>query len=79
MSGTTANRIEVFRNVAGLSRAGLADRLGVTERTVFRWERGEVEIPDRHKLALSALFEVRISFLMGWENGTDAGPEAAVA
>lgn len=62
-----ANRIALLREAANLTRESLAERLGVTERTVYRWERGEVQIPDEQKLALSTLFSVTVGFLMGWE------------
>lgn len=75
---TPGNRIEALRNASGLSRAGVADRLAVTERTVYRWERGETSIPDDKKLALAQLFGgVSVIHMMGWEENGDG--ERAVA
>lgn len=70
----SGNRIEALRNASGLSRAGVADRLGVTERTVYRWEKGEVQIPDEQKLALADLFGgVSVVYMMGWRDGNGNG------
>lgn len=63
------NRVARCRKHSHLSRAGVADRLGVTERTVYRWERGETQIPDDAKLALADMFGgVTVSHLMGWDD-----------
>jgi len=70
----TPNRIEKFRVASGFSRAGVADRLNVTERTIYRWEQGETGIPDKHKLALAQLFGgVSVPYLMGWADGEPNG------
>ncbi len=42
------SRIEMARKVAGLSQRELALRLGVDEKTVGRWERGENAPRGRH-------------------------------
>lgn len=59
-----------------MSRTQVAAELGVSERTVYRWETGETSVPDDQKLALSELFGVSVPWLMGWvglpENGNDA-------
>jgi transcriptional regulator with XRE-family HTH domain len=63
------NRLARLREIQGLSRTDIASRLGVkSERTVYRWERGETPIPDDHKLALADLFGVSVTWLMGWDN-----------
>jgi transcriptional regulator with XRE-family HTH domain len=65
----TPNRIGLLREQAKLSREELAQKLGVTARTVYRYEAGKT-VPDGQKLALSTLFSVTVTFLMGWsENG----------
>lgn len=75
------NRLEALRNASGMSRAGVADRLGVTERTVYRWERGEVSIHDDHKLALADLFGgISVAYMMGWPGeGSGNGNERTAA
>ena len=60
------NRIGLFRRSAGLTTSDLAARVGVSKRTVERWESGEVRISDAKWIALSDLFGVSVVFLMGW-------------
>lgn len=52
-------RLEMFREQRGLSRQDLADLMGVTRQTVFRWEHGE-RIPD-------VLTFVRLTRILGVE------------
>lgn len=62
------NRLKKFREASNLSRAGVADRLEVSERTVHRWER-DGGVPDKKKEQLAELYGgVSIGYLMGWEN-----------
>ena len=46
MSGKSPADLRVRREVLGLSRAWLANRLGVAEQSVSRWESGARAIPD---------------------------------
>jgi len=74
------NRIEALRNASELSRPGVADRLGVSERTVYRWEQGQTSVPDEQKLKLAELFGgVSIPYMMGWSNGDSDNGERAAA
>lgn len=71
------NRIATLRRAAGMLQVDIASRLRVSERTVDRWERGQVQIPDRQKLALAEVFGVGVSFLMGWDDGANGTSEQA--
>lgn len=76
------NRLTALREAADLLPVDVASRLRVTERTVYRWERGESAIPDRHKLALAELFGVSVAWLMRWEdqgNGNGDGGQRQAA
>ncbi|HET6867725.1 MAG TPA: helix-turn-helix transcriptional regulator [Solirubrobacteraceae bacterium] len=75
------NRIASLRRAAKLSQSALADKMGVTPRTVQRWECGETTIPDSRKLALATLFNCTVGFLMGWEqpNGNGDNGQERVA
>lgn len=63
----------------GYRPVDLASKMGVTERTAYRWERGEVQIPDEKKLDLARFFKVTVPFLMGWPDESEdlgyTGPE----
>lgn len=69
----------MLRTMAGLKPADIADAIGVTERTAYRWEAGEVQIPDERKLALAALFKVSVEFLMGWPEVPNGNGETVAA
>jgi transcriptional regulator with XRE-family HTH domain len=64
----TKNRLGELREAEGWDREDLADSLGVSKRTIERWESGETGIPDRRKAELSHIFGVSISYLMGWSD-----------
>lgn len=61
------NRLRRLREDRELHLVEVAAICKVGERTVRRWEAGEVAIPDEHKLALAAHFGVSIEHLMGWD------------
>lgn len=44
---STGNELKALRIAAGLSMAQLAERLGVTERTLRRWEHDDLADVDR--------------------------------
>jgi transcriptional regulator with XRE-family HTH domain len=80
MSSAMPNRLYRLREAQGLSRTDISERLGVSERTVYRWERGDTHIPDDHKLTLADLFGVSVTWLMRWSEDTNGnGGERAVA
>lgn len=47
--------IRATRKRLGLSQAGLADKLGLTQGTVSRFESGTLPLDERTKLAIEAL------------------------
>src|SRR5690606_39436583 len=42
-----ARRLVKLRELAGLTQAGLADRIGVARETVYRWESGKHATPHK--------------------------------
>jgi len=55
--------------------------MGVTPRTVIRWERGESAISDIQKVRLAQLLRVSVPWMMGWPeeangNGNNGEEEA---
>ena len=52
----------------GYTMKDVADRVGVSEATVSRWESGEIQNMRRNNIvALSRLFELSPSTIMGWD------------
>ena len=61
----------------GLTMKELADRIGVSEGTISRWESGEISNMKRDKImALSKALSVSPAAIMGWED-PPAKPAAA--
>lgn len=46
----TAKQIERFRKTQKMSREALADKVGVSSQTVWRWEKGETIPEPAHRL-----------------------------
>ena len=58
-------RLKTARELAGLTQAQVAERLSVSEMTVYRWETGRFE-PSFAKLqALASLFQQPMEGLLG--------------
>lgn len=66
------NRLRELYEARGLRRSEIAAICKVAERTVHRWEKGEVAIPDEHKLTLAEFFDVEPAHLMGWDRSEAA-------
>lgn len=65
--------IKALRESAKLSQSDLAARLGVTQSTVSRFERGELKLDTRTRLALEAVFSTSSQSL----EATPTKPDAA--
>lgn len=60
--------IKAKRKEMGLTMKEVADRIGVSEATVSRWESGSVGSMKRQNVAaLARLFDVSPAVLMDWE------------
>jgi transcriptional regulator with XRE-family HTH domain len=63
----TRREFKLLRGLIGLSQGRLAKELGVTIRTITRWERGEFPIPRIAELALRNLFRESRKETVPWE------------
>jgi transcriptional regulator with XRE-family HTH domain len=63
----TRKEFRTLRGLIKLSQAKLAKELGVTLRTVARWERGEFPIPRVTELAMRNLFRESLKETIPWE------------
>lgn len=63
------NRLKPLREGLGWDRERLGAYLGVSERTIYRYEAGETRISDADKARLCDLFGVSLDHLMGFDNG----------
>jgi transcriptional regulator with XRE-family HTH domain len=61
--------IKIRRNEMGMTQKDLAERVGVTEATVSRWESGDIKSMKRSNIAaLSSVLNVPPAVLMDWES-----------
>lgn len=65
-------KIKVRREELGLTMKALADKIGVSEGTVSRWESGEIANMRRDKIYnLSKALNMPVSEIMGWSELPD--------
>jgi transcriptional regulator with XRE-family HTH domain len=53
-----AGRLETIRRQRGLSRPAVASQLGVSEKTIYRMERGQTALKRVHLLALARVYDI---------------------
>ena len=64
-------RIHERRIEKGITLAQIAERLGVTEATAQRYERGNIKsIPYEHMCAYGEILNCSPAYLMGWESNS---------
>lgn len=64
---TTGDRMKLRRKELGLSAEKVAERLGVSPATVYRYEKGEIEkLPGDILPTLSEILQTTPAYLMGW-------------
>jgi len=69
MSKVMGQRIHEKREAAGLSVEELAEKIGVSRQTVYKWEKGIVKNIDRDYIGkMAALFKCEPEWLMHMEN-----------
>lgn len=62
------NRLKELRKEKGLTQQELADKIGVTKRTLQRWENGEGNIKSDKAQRLADYFGVSVGYLLGLES-----------
>lgn len=67
---TTGERIRARRKEVGVSADELADKVGVSRSTIFRWENGFIEkMPGDKLVPIARALQTTVGYLMGWEDG----------
>lgn len=73
---TTGERIKLRRNQLRINADTLAEKVGVSRSTVFRWEKGEIEkVPLTILGPLSEALQTTPEYLMGWSDDPDRASE----
>lgn len=64
---TTAERIKQRRKDLGLRAEDVAERIGASRSTMFRYENGEIEkLPINHLVPIAKALHTSVDYLMGW-------------
>ena len=72
---STGSLMKARRKELGFSAEYVAEKLGVSPATVYRYEKGDIEkIPGDILEPLAAILHTTPKYLMGWENDTDRKP-----
>ena len=70
---TTGERIKKRRLELGMSADKLAEQIGVSRSTMFRYESGAIEKMPMNNLApIARALNTTIGYLMGWEDEKNA-------
>ena len=65
---TTGERMKQRRKELGFSAEKVAERLGVSPATIYRYERGDIEkVPGDSLGELAKILQTTPAYLMGWE------------
>ena len=69
-------RIKQLREKFGLTQDELAEKLGTTKQTIYKYETGVItNIPSDKIEEMAALFGVAPSYLMGWDTDPNNGQQ----
>ena len=69
--GNISSVLKAKRKELGLTLAQIAEKIGVTEATVQRWESGNIKSLRHERIAkLADILGVTPSVLMGWDEPT---------
>ncbi|MBQ6148934.1 MAG: helix-turn-helix transcriptional regulator [Oscillospiraceae bacterium] len=64
---TTGEKIKMLREKDGLSQVELAERIGETKQTIYKYENDIVDnIPKKKIEAIAKIFDVEPGYLYGW-------------
>ena len=69
---TTGERLKLRRKEIGFSAEKVADQLGVSPATIYRYEKGDIEkVPVDSLAELAKILQTSPAYLMGWESQAD--------
>lgn len=77
-AATFGDRLGAARRASGLSKGGLADKLGVKARTVKAWERNEQEPRPDKMTKVAGLLNVSLKWLLTGDDAERQGPTAGL-
>lgn len=70
---TTGERIRARRKELGITADALAEQIGVSRSTMFRYENGFIEkMPMNNLVPIARALHTTVGYLMGWDEEKDA-------
>jgi len=74
---TTGERIKARRKELGITADKVAEQIGVSRSTMFRYEKGEIEkIPINNLVPIARALHTTVGYLMGWSDEKNSIPVA---
>lgn len=74
---TTGERIKARRKELGITADKVAEHIGVSRSTMFRYEKGEIEkIPINNLVPIARALHTTVGYLMGWSDEKNSIPVA---
>lgn len=70
------NRLKELRKEKGIGQSTLGIGIGVSERTISRWENDETQIKAEKAQELADYFGVSVGYLLGYEHQEGTATEA---
>nr|DAU49797.1 MAG TPA: helix-turn-helix domain protein [Caudoviricetes sp.] len=69
---TTGERLKLRRKEIGFSAEKVAEQLGVSPATIYRYEKGDIEkVPVDSLAELAKILQTTPAYLMGWESQSE--------
>lgn len=76
---TTGERMKQRRKEIGFSAEKVAERLGVSPATIYRYEKGDIEkVPVDSLAELAKILQTTPAYLMGWEEQPTPKPTSPI-
>lgn len=75
---TTGDRIRARRKELGMTADSLADAIGVSRSTMFRYENGKIEkMPMNNLVPIARALHTTVGYLMGWDDSKETPTSGA--
>lgn len=76
---TTGERMKQRRKELGLSAEKVAERLGVSPATIYRYENGDIDkVPGDRLAPIANILQTTPADLMGWEDTSNTAPKSII-
>mgnify|MGYP000786380382 CR=1 FL=1 len=71
---TVGERMRALRKDRGISADKVAEILGVSRSTIFRYEKGDIDkVPAEQLESIASALKTNVGYLLGWTNNSAPG------